>query len=90
MNPPKEPIDPLLLKAIGYMEHARNKCGMYEWSDSSDHFKTSFGVHIESNKCDCGMIATALEIERRFFGDAAIPHQHREELGSPVDTGAKG
>jgi hypothetical protein len=89
MNEPKVPIDPLLLKALGFMGHDSNKCAMYTWSDPGDNFKTSFGVTIESDKCDCGMIALALEIERLFFGNAAIPHQHREQFGSPNDGGGK-
>lgn len=83
MNAPKVPIDPILLRAIGFMGHDPEKCGMYTWSDPGDNFKTSFDVTIESDKCDCGMIELALEIERRFFGNAAIPHQHHEQFGSP-------
>jgi hypothetical protein len=89
MNEPKRPIDPLLLKALVYMDHDPDRCSMRTWSDPGDNFKTSFGVTIESDECDCGMIALALEIEHRFFGNAAIPHQHREQFGSPNDTEGK-
>lgn len=88
VNDPKVPVDPVLLKAIGFMRHDLS-CSMYTWSDPGDNFKTSFDVTIESDTCDCGMIELALEIERCFFGNAAIPHQHREQFGSPTDTGAE-
>jgi hypothetical protein len=86
VNDPKLPIDPLLLKAIGFMGHDPDSCRICQWSDPGDNFNTSFGVTIESDECNCGMIALALEIERRFFGNAAIPHQHREQFGLPDDT----
>jgi hypothetical protein len=89
VNEPKLPIDLLLIKAIGFMGHDTNRCAMHTWLDPGDNFKTSFGVTIESDECDCGMIALALEIEHRFFGNAAIPHQHREQFGSPSDTEGK-
>jgi hypothetical protein len=70
----------LLVRALRYMAHDDEHCGMLEWQNAADHFRTSFGVPIDAPKCKCGMIKLALEIERAFYRNAAIPVQHREEL----------
>jgi hypothetical protein len=74
----------LLRKAVRFMSHTDDCDGYYEWSDTTDHFRTTLGAPIVSDKCGCGMIQLALQIEREISGNAAIPRQHREELGSAV------
>jgi hypothetical protein len=78
-KPALPPIDDVLKKVLPYMGHLET-CEMTDWADSTDSFFTSFHVAIEGPKCSCGMRKLALRLEAVYYGNAAIPWQHRKEL----------